>query len=221
MANNRLAVVTTGGTAEPIDDVRYVTNFSTGKFGHAIAKVLADLGYTVNLLTARSSMWLSDHPGVTKTPFTSAKSLQDLVLQFEEPAIIMMAAAVSDYTTIPIEGKISSNQEELVIRMERTPKILPLLRNRFGPDTFIVGFKLLSGVSREELIRVAQKQLRDNNLDLVVANDLQHLKDGMHPLIVITPEGSIIDFSDTREVVAQQLAKLVHERSILKTFWSS
>jgi len=212
MKKSKKVVITTGGTAEPIDDVRYVTNFSTGKFGHKIARALANLDYQVEMLTARSSMWLSGHYGVSMIPFTSAESLRTEILRRENPDVIIMAAAVSDYTPVKTEGKISSDQDELIIRMVRTPKILAELRDKFGSETFIVGFKLLSGSTRVKLIQVARKQLVDNRLNLVVANDLSRIKNGMHPIIIITPEGGTIDIDGTSIEVAGQLAKFIHNR---------
>lgn len=228
---NRVAIITTGGTEEPIDDVRCVTNFSTGKFAHDIATELSVLHrtqpscrvlYEVQEFIPSRSL-LSSPADVTQIKFTTAASLRQLLLapQQQNPDLVIMAAAVADYTPVkPSEGKISSNQSRLVIEMERTPKILAELRDRYGPETFIVGFKLLSGATRQELIRAGREQLEKYRLNLVIANDLRSLKNGNHPVIVLTPEGGIIDIEGARKTVAVQLARFIHQRSFPKRYHS-
>ena len=218
MKTPKHVVITTGGTAEPIDDVRRITNTSTGKLGYEISRALSDLGYLVEAITAEASMLLPEIPGVTRIPFTSTVSLRERIFERDNPDIVIMAAAVSDYAPIPIEGKISSDQETLTIHCVKTPKILPTLREKFGPDAFIVGFKLLSGVSRQELIRVAQKQLADCHLNLTVANDLSSITGDQHPVIVITPEGGTIDMTGTKAEVAVQLAEFIDKRASARRF---
>ena len=147
-----LAIVTAGGTREPIDDVRFVTNLSKGRFGAAIARALADRGVEVVLL---ASAELASHPEwidprVPVVPFGSTSELDaaiDAEIARGTPDLLFMAAAVSDYAPVRVEGKIRSDADELVIRMRRLPKILATLRDRCGRSTFLVGFKLLSGVS--------------------------------------------------------------------------
>ena len=92
------------------------------------------------------------------------RSTADLVRAIEEATtdpvdLFFMAAAVSDYAPEQASGKIRSDRDELVVRMGRAPKILPTLRDQCGPDSFLCGFKLLSGVTSEELIAVARAQM--------------------------------------------------------------
>lgn len=183
------AVITAGGTSEPIDDVRVVTNFSTGRFGAALAGALAARGVQVTLIASRAlashPQWID--PRVDVVPFGSTAELQAAMhaATLLPPDVLFMAAAVSDYTPVPVAGKIRSNADELVVRMVRTPKILPTLRARCGDGTLLCGFKLLSGVPSDELIAVARAQIASANLDLCLANDLQEL-DGHHPAWIVT-----------------------------------
>ena len=187
------AVVTAGGTSEPIDDVRVVTNSSTGRMGAALAGALVERGVDVTLLASRS---LASHPewidpSVTVVPFGSFAELRDVLHEATEeaPDLLFMAAAVSDYAPVPAEGKLSSDDDELVVRMVRNPKLLPTLRARCGPDTTLCGFKLLSGVSADELIAVARRQIAKGALDLCLANDLQELGSGRHPAWIVGMDG--------------------------------
>ena len=72
-------------------------------------------------------------------------------------------------------NKISSYEDNLVIVLKPTPKIISIIKN-LSPSTYLVGFKLLDGVSKEELIEVAKRLQNKNNCDLVVANDLSNIR---------------------------------------------
>lgn len=210
------AIVTTGGTKEPIDSVRSVGNFSTGKFGYQIAQALVDNGYDVIVQCAKEvpALFGRTIPQAHHEVFTTAQSLQEMLLNKERPDIIFHAAAVADFRPKKVvDGKISSSLESLIIEMEKTPKILPQLRETYGNTAFLVGFKLLSGVKRQELINAAMEQNVKNHLNLTVANDANDLHDGMHPVILVTAEGGAINLVGNREEVAKALVEFVKKRS--------
>ena len=119
---------------------------------------------------------------VTVRPFDSFAELR-AGLEAEAAAgadLLLMAAAVSDYSPVPFTGKLSSGADEMILRMTRNPKLLDGLRSLFGDAARLVGFKLLSGVSRDELIAVASRQCRRASLDATVANDLAELGGADH-----------------------------------------
>lgn len=214
------ALVTTGGTREPIDEVRYMGNHSTGAFGVAIARALLEQYVETTVLAGKHarSLMRNNEPFVIRD-FDSFRNLE-VVLTDEvakKPDIIFMTAAVADYSPTPSAGKISSDADELTITLRRNPKLIAQLRERCGVETFIVGFKLLSHVSRDELVNTARAQLEKNHLNLVVANDLSEIHDGVHPVIVVTPEGGVITMTGTKEAVARQLVSFVLMRH--KTTW--
>ena len=203
------ALITAGGTSEPIDDVRVVTNLSTGRMGAALAGALATRGVAVTLLASRA---LASHPAwidprVRVVPFGSFRELRDALWQATEtpPDLLFMAAAVSDYAPVPASGKLSSDADELVVRMVRNPKLLPTLRERCGPDTLICGFKLLSSVSEERLLSVARRQIAKGSLDLCFANDLAELGSGQHPGWIVPAQEPQRRVSGTKAQVAGQL----------------
>lgn len=183
------ALITAGGTSEPIDDVRVVTNLSSGRFGARIANALVRRGVAVTLLGSRSMLshpdWID--PRVEQVGFGSFLDLQARLDEHTAtaPDLLLMAAAVSDYSPVPAAGKLRSDAEEILIRMRRNPKLLPTLRERCGANTFLVGFKLLSGVSRQEVVEVATAQRERARLDLTVANDLQTFREGLHPIVLV------------------------------------
>jgi len=209
------AVVTAGGTSEPIDDVRVLTNISTGRFGHAIADELVARGVkTTEICPKNTLVKLGRNDEVEYQIFYTADDLKNLL--FEQPTapdVIFQAAAVADYKPVRVEGKISSDQDELQLTLAKNPKIISELRDRYGKEAFIIGFKLLSNVSEEQLVAAALKQVKDNRLNLVVANDLQNLHDGQHPITIVTPEGGAIEFDGERGQVAKRLVDFVLKRA--------
>jgi len=108
------------------------------------------------------------------------------IFRSEAIDVAFMAMAVSDYEPEPVPGKIDSSMESVVIRCRRTPKVIRSVRD-WAPNVYLVGFKLLSRVSKEELIRSAEAACRVNRADLTVANELQTLRDGRHTVHLVRP----------------------------------
>jgi 8-oxo-dGTP pyrophosphatase MutT (NUDIX family) len=205
------AVVTAGGTSEPVDDVRVVTNLSTGRFGAAIANALAARGIAVTLLAGRTLPREDVDPRVRVVGFRTFTDLSraiDAELG-DPPDLWFMAAAVSDYSPAPTSGKIRSDQDTLTITMTRNPKLLATLRPRCGPGTRLVGFKLLSRVTREELVAVAARQVADHGLDWCVANDLAELGGGDHPVHLVGADGVVRRLDGARARVAGAIVDVV------------
>lgn len=208
MPNRSEVIITAGGTKEPIDDVRYIGNFSSGRFGHALAQKYVHHGHHVTLLSPSS---VPERFGrideVDYQHFTSADDLKEALLGFEAAKLILHSAAVSDYTPTKIEGKISSDQENLTVELVRTPKILSLLRSHFGNETVLVGFKLLSNVETDGLLEVAGKQIEKNETDYSIANRLEDISpDSDHRKVhLLGSDGNVNTFSGKSISVAQSL----------------
>jgi phosphopantothenate-cysteine ligase len=98
--------------------------------------------------------------------------------------VAFLAMAVSDYEPTPLAGKVSSEEDFLVITCHRTPKIIHFVRD-WAPSIYLVGFKLLSRVSTVDLITQAESSGRLNRADLTVANDLQSLIAGQHTVYLV------------------------------------
>ncbi len=214
-------VLTAGGTKEPIDDVRYVTNFSTGKFGYEIARALAAAGCEVTVISAPETPFLAGGPipGVRHLSFTDTESLREALLGEAGADIVFHAAAVSDFRPAHrVHGKISSAANELTVRLERTPKIIDELREAYGKRTMIIGFKLLSGMSWRDLVRRGREQNARCGLNLTVANDLRQVRDGRHPVTLVTVEGGAIRLDGARREVAEKIAAFVLKRAAVDWF---
>lgn len=206
------AVVTAGGTSEPLDDVRVLTNLSTGRFGIALANALAARGASVSLLLARAAATAAVDPRVRVVPFGSVDELS-AAMDGEvatSPGLWFMAAAVSDYRPRRVTGKVRSDLDTLTLELTRVPKLLATLRPRL-PNATIVGFKLLSRVTSDELDGVAREQLQRNGLSACVANDWSLLGGGRHPVRLVTAD-RVVPLDGPRDHVAGAIVDAVWPR---------
>lgn len=96
-------------------------------------------------------------------------------------------------------SKISSSEEDIIIKLKPTPKIISIIKS-ISPKTCLVGFKLLTNVSKRELCDVSYKLLMKNNCDLVIGNDLSNIKDDLHKAIFITKNGIIKEVNSKEEI---------------------
>ena len=219
------AIVVTGGTQVDIDSVRVITNRSKGRLGVSIGNALSRRGVQTTVLAAESVVdhkgWFS--PGIRIVKF---RTYGDLVRELEQligndpPDFIFMPAAISDFAPVPVEGKIRSDQEEMQITIRRLTKILAGLRERCGIKTFIVGFKLLSGVSERDLVETAMQQNQTCRINITIANDARVLaaNSGRHIGFFVTPEGGAIPFNETKAGFAQKLVDFCLHRQNVR--WS-
>jgi len=162
----RTVVVTAGGTEEPIDPVRVITNRSSGKMGFAIAEEAMRLGATVRLISARTSA--SAPAGVERIEATSAATMASAVLAAMQDAdALIMAAAVSDYTPAdPKTKKITRENGGMSLNLKSTEDILSTVRAKY-PKKHLVGFAL---ETEDDLKRGAEK-LKRKGLDLIAVNN--------------------------------------------------
>jgi phosphopantothenoylcysteine decarboxylase/phosphopantothenate--cysteine ligase len=165
----RLVVVSAGPTYEDIDAVRYVGNRSSGKMGYAVAAEAAKRGARVVLVTGPSH--LPRPAGVEVVRVRSAGEMHKAIVPHAAHAdIVVMAAAVADYTPEPVSGKIEKSDAPMDLRLVRTVDILAELgRARGAGDRpVLVGFAAESG---DPVARGREKLLR-KKVDLIVANDI-------------------------------------------------
>ncbi len=129
-------LITSGGTREPIDDVRYVGNVATGSTGARLAAEAVRRFHTVYLLSGTGSAeppaWALETGLLVRRTYGSTMDLMaaaDEILDLGVDAIIA-SAAVADFSPVPESGKITSQLDELVIRMRPTPKVIDHMRRR-------------------------------------------------------------------------------------------
>lgn len=182
-------LVTAGGTREPIDSVRVIANSSTGRLGARIADEATGAGHDVLLLHA-STAALPSRP-CRRIVFETHADLGRLLDQHAPQAeAIFQAAAVADYVPVPADGKLSSDAPELVLRLQRAPKLIDGLR-ALCPQGWLVGFKLTADVGEAEQVAEAQALLRRARLDLVVVNDSGRTGEADHEALLVDAGGVV------------------------------
>jgi len=179
-------VVTAGPTYEPLDDVRRLTNFSTGQLGCELASYLTAQGHTVTLLLGEHATYCGERKARRVEKFTTTADLRKKLraLAGKKVDAVFHAAAVSDFRfgkvwlrtargeMTPVkEGKISTREERgtLLAELVATPKILAELRQWF-PKARLVGWKYEVDGGRRTVLEKARQQLADCRTDACVAN---------------------------------------------------
>jgi len=162
----RTVVVTAGGTEEPIDPIRVITNRSSGKMGFALAEEARKMGATVKLIVARSSAPPPD--GIPRVEALTVEAMASAVhAAMADADALVMAAAVSDFKpAVPSGSKMKRRESGVTLDLSATPDILASVRLEF-PKKFVVGFAL----ETEDEERRGLEKLQKKGLDLVAVNN--------------------------------------------------
>ena len=192
----RTVVVSAGGTMEPIDPVRVITNHSSGKMGYSVAEAARDRGANVVLVTAPTN--LADPALINVVKVQTAEQMGEAIQEHAGNAdALVMAAAVADYRPIEIaDQKIKKNENDMNIVLAKTTDILKTANGNFVR----VGFAAES----QNLVENAKIKVESKKLDLIVAND-------------ITAEGSGFG-SDTNQVTLIDRDLVVEELPLLSKY---
>ena len=169
---NKKILMTAGPTIEYIDPVRVITNLSSGKTGTLLASELISAGAKVTLIYGPGNQIPSK--GIKVINVTTSKEMFDVTKKElkKKYDIVIMAAAVSDYTPEnPSKSKIKSNKKSLVIRLKKSPKIIDYVK-KYQKDVLLVGFKAETDLTKNALIKSAQKKMKESGADIIVANDI-------------------------------------------------
>ena len=167
---NKKILISLGGTFEPIDAVRGITNNSSGKMGLELAKQAYIQGADVTLIVGNVSVEIPPIFSTVNVTTTDemAENVFKLIPNFD---IFISTAAVSDFKVAGSKNYKISSDSHLDLTLEPTVKILSKVK-QINPSIFLVGFKAKYNVSKEELIESARKQISDSKTDLVIANDV-------------------------------------------------
>ncbi len=173
--NNIDVLITAGPTQEKIDAVRYISNFSSGKMGYALAEVCEQMGGKVCLISGPTA--LTPPVNIEVIHVKSAMEMREKVLEQSRRAqLIIKAAAVADYRVEkPAAQKVKKSQE-LSLSLIQNPDILKELGSAKRDDQYLVGFAAES----QNLEMYARKKLEEKHLDLIVANNITQPGAGFH-----------------------------------------
>lgn len=159
-----------GGTYEPIDSVRGITNKSSGKMGLELAKEAYIRGADLTLVVANVSVDIPSVFDVVKVE-TSSEMNEVILNLVPDYDIFISAAAVSDFEFRKKADKKIDSSSSLFLNLKPTTKIIRQIK-KINPEIFLVGFKAEFNISRDEIITCARKQISDAGTDLVIANDI-------------------------------------------------
>ena len=234
-------IITAGGTSEKIDNVRKITNSSSGKLGMTIANHLLEenndliiyyvcskhslkptderikiieIDGTIDLKNTIESLLTNEHINYFIHSMAVSDYMTDYVTTIERIKKSMEKHSDIDnaFKNIEIigESKISSYEDNLVIVLKPTPKIISIIKN-LSPSTYLIGFKLLDGVAKEELIEVAKRLRNKNNCDLVVANDLSNIRNGNHIGYIINKTNEIEEAHGKDDIAKKLVRKMFND----------
>jgi len=110
---------------------------------------------------------------------------------------------------VKIEGKISSDLDEMDIHLVKTPKLIRMVKE-IAPDSFLVGFKLLVGSDAQKLLEAMKMQMEKASTDMVVGNDLRDMKANDHALTILDKQGGIWEYKSKRgDILAEYLVNTI------------
>jgi len=177
-------IVTAGPTHEPLDEVRRLTNFSSGRLGTELANYLVAHGHEVTLLVGQQATWGGERRAQRVENFTTTASLRDRLhaLATEDAGAVFHTAAVSDFAFGKVwlrsargelteikAGKLSTRQGTLLAELVPTPKIIAELRNWY-PRARLVGWKYEVEGGRDAVLKLGEKQIAECLTDACVVN---------------------------------------------------
>jgi phosphopantothenate---cysteine ligase (CTP) len=177
-------IVTAGPTYEPLDGVRRLTNFSSGRLGSELANFMAAHGHDTTLLIGQQATYRGDRRAQRVETFTTTANLRAHLQALANQPVdaLFHAAAVSDFTVGKVwrraprgelteihAGKLPTRQGTLLAELAPTPKIIAELREWF-PRAWLIGWKYEVEGGRAGVVRLAERQISECHTDACVAN---------------------------------------------------
>jgi phosphopantothenoylcysteine decarboxylase/phosphopantothenate--cysteine ligase len=213
---NKKVLMTAGPTIEHIDPVRVITNQSTGKTGVSLASELISAGAKVTLVYG---------PGEEKPPngakiinvLSSKEMLNAVKIELKKKFdIVIMTAAVADYIpTNPSKKKIKSSKNEIKISLKKAPKIIDQIK-KFQKNVLLVGFKAETNLTKNQLIKSAQKKLKESSSDMIVANDIGSSRYKKNPqnnqVIIVDTEKVAVSKWMNKQKIAKFIKKQIEQK---------
>lgn len=199
-------LVIAGATEEPVDDVRVLTNVSTGETGVELARAAFQRGADVDLWMGRCNVHIP--PYLRTWRFYTTSDLLGSLKKVDHD-YCLVPAAISDYLPEKQEGKIPSGLESLKLELRPNVNVLSELRRSYR--AILVGFKLEAGVDQRELARRAASRLKELDLDFMVANDVHQVKPGSTSVLLLDAEGLQLALEGSKRQVAWDLwSAIIH-----------
>ncbi|WP_349666647.1 bifunctional phosphopantothenoylcysteine decarboxylase/phosphopantothenate--cysteine ligase CoaBC [Lacrimispora sp.] len=198
-------LVTAGPTREALDPVRYITNFSTGKMGYAIAKAAALRGASVTLVTGKTEIKKPSFVKVIEVE-SAADMFEAVTKEARDQDAVIKAAAVADYRPKEVNTEKTKKKDgDLTLSLERTEDILKWLGEHKTKGQFLCGFSM----ETENMLENSREKLNRKKIDMIVANNLKVEGAGFgtdtNVVTIITKDREIALEKMTKEEVAHRL----------------
>lgn len=203
-------LISAGPTREKFDIIRFISNRSTGKMGYALAAVAAESDMEVVLVSGPVNLNVPDNVRLIKVE-SAAEMAKAIYLEAPDADLVIMAAAVADFTPIHIaEHKIKKGSGNLTIELEPTEDILLSLGKNKAEGQVLVGFAAES----ENLLANAQDKMQRKNLDWIVANDISKKDRGFasdsNSVTMLSKDGKQIEIPmDSKKNIAKQIIDIL------------
>lgn len=218
-------LVTAGGTAEPIDDIRVIANRSTGRTGSQIADHLSDLGFEVTLLLSKGGVAPTRPMEVHQfETFGDLKNLMRTELSEKNFSTLVHLAAVSDYSVEfihsngqKLEGPKIPSGAQIQLGLKPNPKLISMAKAWSKNKSLqLIGFKLTSRAAADTAAEAVQKILIDSAADFVVHNDWRDLKDPVHshPFQIYRKDLSVESEGTTPSQLKNKIGEIIARRQL-------
>ena len=213
MIKSKKILISLGGTYEPIDSVRGITNKSSGKMGLALAREAYIRGADLTLVVANVSVEIPSVFNVIRVE--TSKEMNDVILSMvSDFDIFISAAAVSDFEFHKKSDKKIDSSSSLFLNLKPTTKIIRQIK-QINPDIFLVGFKAEFNISKSEIIECARKQIVNAGTDLVIANDISkencQFGSDNNEVLIVDDEVLTIPLASKREI-AKKIFDVISEK---------
>jgi len=191
-------LITAGPTHEPIDRVRYIGNRSSGRMGIALAEACSARGWPATLLLGPVAIPPPQHSHLSVLRFQTAADLQRLLWEhWPRHDLLMMAAAVADYTVAGVRGtesratpeKLKRVNDRVTLELVPTPDLLASLSPITRANQTVIGFALEPAA---DLMRESQRKLQGKRLDAIVANPLETMDSSLVSATLVFADGRSI-----------------------------
>ena len=194
-----------GRSEEPLDNMRLITNRSTGMMAVALATRAFERGADVELWMGGCSVPLPDY-----IPVRRYASVSDLIGMLDSIGhdVVIVPAALADFTpAVKVEGKIPSDKG-FDMKMDPVPKVLPLIRERCDK---VIGYKAESGLTRDGLVGKARHRLEEYGLSAVIANDIDSAGKTSASVLLVTGD-RVTDITGTKTAISDVILNFVSEK---------
>ena len=204
-------LISAGPTREKIDPVRFLTNFSSGKMGYALAEAAIDAGHEVVLISGPVSISAVNKAKMLYVE-SAAEMYEKVKSEYKSADVIIMTAAVADFTPVDYyDNKLKKEgRDNLTIEFKRTVDILAYLGKKRSENQILIGFAAES----QNLILNAKLKLNKKKTDWIIANHIGISGIGFqsndNAVTMIAEDGTTIDFGiQTKKELSQNIIKVI------------